>query len=120
MAIPRVEVLELKPLTNAGSLRALVDLKIGPLIVHKNRLIQQAGQRPFLAPPQDSWEDRDGKKHYVPLVTFPNDWKDALTEAAMQALADHPEGIRQAEAATVFGREVQQRTGISPQNGGRP
>lgn len=113
MAVPRIEVVELKVLTNAGSLRALADIRMGPLVVCKNRFIQQDGQRPFLAPPQDSWEDKaTGKKNYVPLVIFPNEWKDALTEAVAQALADYPEGFRRVEPATAFGREVQQRAGI--------
>lgn len=116
MTTPHVEVVELKPLTNAGSLRALADVKLGPLVVHKTRFIQQTGQRPFLAPPQETWEDQAGKKHYTPLVTFPVEWRDALTEAVAQALADFPEGIRRVEPATAFGREVQQRAGI----GGRP
>lgn len=116
MAVPRPEIVELKVLTNAGNLRALADVKIGPLIVHKNRYIQQDGHRPFLAPPQETWEDAAGKKHYTALVTFPAEWRDALTEAVAEALADHPEGIHRTEPATAFGREMQQRAGI----GGQP
>lgn len=119
MAVPRVEVLELKPLTNAGNLRALADLKIGPLIVHKTRYIAQPGQRAFLAPPQEVWEDQAGKKRYTPLVTFPVEWRDVLTEAVAQALSEYPEGIRRIEAATPLGREVQPRAGLGDQIGGR-
>lgn len=119
MAVPHIEIVELKPLTNAGNLRALVDVKIGPLIVHKTRFVQQSGQRPFLAPPQETWEDQAGKKHYAALVTFPVEWRDALTEAAANALSEHPEGIRQVEPATALGREVQQRAGLGSQIGGR-
>lgn len=109
---PRVEVVELKHLPNAGNLRALADVKVGPLIVHKCRFIRQDGQKPFLAPPQETWEDAGGKKHYAPLVTFPDFWRDALTEAVSEAVNDFPEGIRRVEAATPLGREVQARAGI--------
>jgi len=120
MAVPHPEVVELKVLTGAGNLRALADLKIGPLIIHKNRYIQQPNQRPFLAPPQETWQDQAGKKHYTPLVTFPAEWRDALTEAVTEALSEYPEGIRQVEPASALGREVQQRAGLGPQIGGRP
>lgn len=113
---PRIEVIALKPLENAGNLRALADVKTGPLIVHKCRFIQQPGQRAFLAPPQEMWEDQGGKKHYTPLVTFPVEWRDALTAAVGQALNDFPEGIKSLEAATPFGREVQRQAGIGGGN----
>ncbi len=109
---PRVEVVELKHLPKAGSLRALADVKVGPLIVHKCRFIRQDGQKAFLAPPQETWEDGGGKRHYAPLVTFPDFWRDALTEAVADAVNDFPEGIKRVEAATPIGREVQQRANV--------
>lgn len=47
-----IEVLELRRLTGDGSLRAFVKIQIGALVVHGVRVVQQPGQRPWVALPQ--------------------------------------------------------------------
>ena len=52
-----VTVLSLKPVKTPGNLRALADLKIGPLIILGCRVIQQPGQRPWVSMPQTQADD---------------------------------------------------------------
>ena len=108
----KISVIALKPVHNGGALRAFVDLRIGPVTFHKTRYIRQDGQQGFVVPPQETWEDQGGKKHYVPLVTWPKAWSPRILEAVTTAMEDFPDGIKAVEAKTDFGREVQARAGI--------
>ena len=47
-----VSVLELIPLSDRGNLKAYADVKVGPWIVRKCRLIRQEGQKPYVHLPQ--------------------------------------------------------------------
>lgn len=66
-------VLKLRPVTNRGNLRALADVEIsfeiGASIIFRGcRVIQQDGQRPYVALPQV--EAADGK--FFPAVSAPD------------------------------------------------
>jgi DNA-binding cell septation regulator SpoVG len=81
-------VLGIKPLTNAGSLRAYVSLKVGGLIIHEVRIVQQEGKKAFIAPPTTTWTAPDGTRKYHPILEFPDKWKTPLTEVIIAAWAD--------------------------------
>lgn len=83
MAIPKIEVVTLSK-TQSGNLKAFVDIKVGPLVIKKCRLVKQDEKSPFCSAPQEVWE-KDGQKKYTPLVIFPDDWKEAINEAAWAA-----------------------------------
>jgi hypothetical protein len=51
-----VEVLEIKPIEN-GNLKAFVKLKIGDVVFHDFRIVQQAGQKAWVSAPISTWVD---------------------------------------------------------------
>lgn len=69
------QVTGLRRLDNAGSLRALASVQIGSVLLHDFRVVQQAGQRAFVQPPQRTYIDpQTGKsRFYGPLVELPDD-----------------------------------------------
>jgi DNA-binding cell septation regulator SpoVG len=50
--IAETEVLELRRVTGAGALRALVKVRLGAVLVRGVRIIQQDGGEPWIALPQ--------------------------------------------------------------------
>lgn len=57
---PAIEVLEIRPLEGAGNLTAFATVRLGAVVIHSCRVIQQPGQRP--------WQAKDGK--YYPVVVI--------------------------------------------------
>jgi hypothetical protein len=51
MAAP-IEILELRRVSDCGSVRAFVKLRVGGFTIHGCRVIRQDGQRPWVARPQ--------------------------------------------------------------------
>ena len=47
-----VEVLELRRVNGAGSLKAFVKVRLGCIVIHGCKIIQQDGQQPWVALPQ--------------------------------------------------------------------
>jgi DNA-binding cell septation regulator SpoVG len=73
---------------NKGSLRALVDIGLGPsLIVREFRVIQQPGQRAWVSPPTREWQGTDGKRHFAPLVELAGSLKERVEQTILQAWA---------------------------------
>ena len=70
---------------SAGSLRAFASVQVGPsLVVHKFRIVQQPGQRPWVSPPQETWKDREGRTQYFPLVVLTGSLKTRVEAAILQ------------------------------------
>lgn len=111
-AIPKLihpRVLAWQPVTDRGNLRGLARVQIGAVEFLDVRLIQQPDQRPFVSPPQASWQDARGKWCFRPLVRWPGEWDQLILDAILEA--DHAQGIQQ-QPATEFGCEVQRRAGV--------
>ena len=69
-----------------GNLRAFCDVLIGgKMLIRDLRVIQESGKAAFVSPPQRTWIDADGKTRYTPIVAWPAEWQDALTESALVA-----------------------------------
>jgi hypothetical protein len=66
---------------SAGNLRGFADIKIGKCEFRDCRLVHEEGKTPFVSGPQREYMGNDGKKKYVPLVVFPEDWKDSILQA---------------------------------------
>jgi DNA-binding cell septation regulator SpoVG len=65
-----------------GNLKALVDVRLGPLLVRNCRIIQQPEQRPYLSLPQERREDG----RYFPIVTTQDrELKDRIQSAVLAA-----------------------------------
>jgi DNA-binding cell septation regulator SpoVG len=47
-----IEVLEVRRLSDGGNLKAFAKVKLGCVVIHGCRIIQQDGQRPWVALPQ--------------------------------------------------------------------
>lgn len=86
-----IKVEKLRKVEGRGSLRAFVDLRIGRTLFRSWRVVQQEGQRPWVSPPVESWEDRDGKRHYRRLVEFPDELKRRVDEAVLKAYNEETE-----------------------------
>jgi DNA-binding cell septation regulator SpoVG len=84
---------------SAGSLRAFASVRIGPaLVLHKCRVIQQPGQQAWIAMPQETWTEREGKAKYKALVEITGSLKTRV-EAAILAAAQAQDVV-----STVEGR----------------
>lgn len=82
---PTVKVVSVRMVSNRGNLRALASVQIGPLQIHDFRVIQQEGQRAYVSAPQLEWKDGQGRSQYKPLLSYPESWKDAISEAVLIA-----------------------------------
>jgi DNA-binding cell septation regulator SpoVG len=47
-----IEVLEVRPVRGEGNLRAFVSIRLGAVVIHGCRVVQQPGQRAWVALPQ--------------------------------------------------------------------
>ncbi len=69
----------------AGNLKAFVSVRVGPLIMHDWRIIQQSGQRAYVSPPQAEYVDAAGKKRFKPLLDCPKEWRDEIDKTILAA-----------------------------------
>jgi DNA-binding cell septation regulator SpoVG len=79
----KIEIINLKKIENAGSLKALADFKLNQSEFYSWRVIQQDGQSAWVSPPQESWES-GGKKHYKPLVKLPKELMSLISDAILR------------------------------------
>jgi DNA-binding cell septation regulator SpoVG len=87
------QVIGIKPLTNAGALRAYATIKVGGLIIHDVRIVQEEGKEAWICSPQVSWTAPDGTRKYKPILEFPDKWKSPLRDVVIAAWLDHQQGI---------------------------
>ena len=75
-----MEVLSIHAVAGAGNLRGLVTVRLGALVIHGWRVVQQPGQRAYVSVPQQ--QNRDGR--WFPLVEVRN--PDLLAEVRRAVL----------------------------------
>jgi hypothetical protein len=65
-----IEVLEIRPVSDRGSLRAFVKLRLGALVIHGVGVVQQQGQKPWVALPQQPARQKadDSGSGWFPVV----------------------------------------------------
>ncbi len=86
-----ITVENLLKLDGSGNLKAFVSVNIGgKLTIHSCRIIQQPGQTAWVSLPQREWVDKDGNKHYAPLIEVPDKVKDAIQEAVLNTWEGQP------------------------------
>lgn len=84
--IPRFKVQQMRLVSERGNLRAFCDVLIGGrLLIRDLRIIQEPGKSAFLSPPQRTWTDGTGKNRYTPIVAWPPEWQEPITQAALTA-----------------------------------
>jgi DNA-binding cell septation regulator SpoVG len=82
-----IEVLRVRPLTGAGALRAFADVKLGCIVIKSCRIVQQDGQKAWVALPQQPLRPKaDGSgSGWVSLVEITN--RQVLDELRRAVLA---------------------------------
>lgn len=83
MSNVNIEILNIKNIAREGNLKAIVDFKLNNSEFYSWRIIQQPDQEAWVSPPQESWE-KDGKKHYKPLIKF----SEELMKIVRQSIID--------------------------------
>jgi DNA-binding cell septation regulator SpoVG len=82
----RIEVLSITR-RRGGNVKAFVSVRVGALTIHDVKVVQQAGQKPWVAMPSREWSDDDGKRRFSPLVELGPSLKACVEVAVLQAWA---------------------------------
>jgi hypothetical protein len=83
-----IEVLEVRRIENAGNLKASAKIKVGCILLHGLKVIQQPGQKPWVALPQQAARAKaDGSgSSWFPVVEITNRGVlDRIREAVLSA-----------------------------------
>jgi DNA-binding cell septation regulator SpoVG len=89
----RVDVVKIRPIQGKGNLKGFASVQIaGKVTIHSCRIVQQPGQAPWVSLPQEEYTDREGKKRYSPMVEIPDEWKEPLSHAVLDAFSQHEMG----------------------------
>jgi DNA-binding cell septation regulator SpoVG len=87
-----IQVLKVKALDGGGNLKDFVDVRIGGLVIHGCRIVQQPGRKAWLSMPQT----KSGEKYY-PIVEIESEGlrnriRDVVLEhwSSIQDFRDHP------------------------------
>jgi hypothetical protein len=88
-----VEVLEIRPVSGLGNLRAFAKVRVGPFTLHSCRIIQQPGQRAWAQLPMS--QATGGRKGWFPVVTCDvPDLDDQVKRALVEAWEAMAGGVR--------------------------
>jgi DNA-binding cell septation regulator SpoVG len=63
----KIEVIAISPLANAGNLKAVVSVRLGGVIIHDCKIIQQPNQHAWVSLPQREYQ-QDGERKYKAVV----------------------------------------------------
>jgi len=80
-----VKVSRVQHLQSQSSLKAFCSVELGSLTINDCKVIQQAGQEPWVAMPSRSYEDSDGNRKYAPVVEITSDFLKGEIEHAVLA-----------------------------------
>ena len=79
-----ITVEAIRKLDGSGNLKAFASVNIGGKItIHSCRIIQQPGQKAWVALPQREWTTQQGEKRFAPLIELPDKVKTAIQEAVL-------------------------------------
>jgi Signal peptidase, peptidase S26 len=68
---------------NAGNVRAFVSVRIGDVSILGCKIVQQPGQRPWVAMPDRQWVADDGTTRWSPVIKLSNPLKRRLDDAVL-------------------------------------
>jgi len=87
-----IKVERIKGVEGRGNLKAFVDFRMGRTLFRSWRILQEAGKRPWVSPPVETWETKDGERRYKRLVVLPEELHKRVEEEILrvwqQQLAD--------------------------------
>jgi len=82
----KVKVVEVRNIDSKESaLKAFATVEIGGMLIRGFRVIKQKGQHAWVAPPQTSWKDKDGKTRFEPIITLPEFLKKSIEAGVLLA-----------------------------------
>jgi DNA-binding cell septation regulator SpoVG len=80
---PTVEVVTFKPVQTASTVKAYASVRLGGVIIHDFKVIQQPGQKPWVASPQREYTV-NGKRHYAAIVELSEALKERVTALVLE------------------------------------
>lgn len=83
-----IEVLDIRHVQKPGNVQAFVSVRLGGVTVHGAKIVQQPGQRPWLAMPDKQWAGDDGKPRYTAVIELSPALKKRVADAVL-ASWDH-------------------------------
>jgi hypothetical protein len=94
-----IEITNIRPTSKPGTVKAFCTLKLGGVTVNDCKIVQQDGQRAWLAMPDRAYDGSDGKKRYSPYVEL----SDSLKALVSDAVQKHVPAARIAEPEATHG-----------------
>jgi DNA-binding cell septation regulator SpoVG len=76
-----IEVLSIKPLDSGGTVKAFVDIRVGAVEIHGCKIVQQDGQRPWVAMPST----KSGERWFNVVEITSKDLKQRITDVVLEA-----------------------------------
>lgn len=89
-----IEILALKPMQHTGNLRALASVRIGRVVIHDFRVVQEEHKTAFVQAPIRTWIDKasGAQKYGGPLVELPQDTMDEIRTVLVNRYASTGNG----------------------------
>ena len=92
-----LRILDIRLQDNGKPFKALVDIKLGELIIRDFRVIQQDGHKAYVTMPQSSWRGPGGRIQYKTLIVMSDElkWKidSAILAEYQKTEAEHDRNI---------------------------
>lgn len=85
--LPTIEVICVTRVPNGGNLRARATVRVGKVLIHDWRIVQQNRQKPYAQSPQRVWLDKGELRYGGPLIEFPAEVDCAIKKCILSAWA---------------------------------
>lgn len=82
----QIEVFDVRPTVKAGNVKAICSIRVGGVTIKEAKIVQQPGQKAWLAMPDRQWTGNDSKTRYRPLVELSDSLKKRASDVALKAL----------------------------------
>ena len=76
-----IEVLELRPVTTAGNVKAFVKLRIGAVVLHGCKIVRQEGQHAWVSLPQT----KSGERWFPVVEITSKDLRERVSAVVLEA-----------------------------------
>ena len=78
-----IELVAVRPSTNAGNVRAFATIRVGGVTIHGAKIVQQPGQAAWLAMPDRSYADAGGKQKWSAVVELTPDLRRRVSDTIL-------------------------------------
>jgi DNA-binding cell septation regulator SpoVG len=83
-AVDKIQVEKVIPLSGTGSLKAFATVRLGAIVIHDFRIIQQAGKDAWVSPPQKE-VNKDGARKWFPIVELSDELRKIVEFKILEA-----------------------------------